>query len=57
MTGGHGQSPDRARLDENLGAAALQLGSDDLREIADATTAIKVQGARYPEELLKMTGL
>jgi len=46
-----------ARLDENLGAAALQLGSDDLREIADVAAVIKVQGARYPEELLNMTGL
>jgi hypothetical protein len=41
----------------NLGAAALQLGCDDLREIMDAAAAIKVQGARYPEELLKMPGL
>ena len=46
-----------ARLDENLGAASLQLASNDLREIEDATAAIKVQGARYPEELMKMTGL
>ena len=45
------------RLEENLGAASLQLATDDLREIEDATMAIKVQGARYPEELLKMTGL
>lgn len=46
-----------ARLDENLGAASLHLASDDVREIEDATSAIKVQGERYPEELLKMTGL
>jgi aryl-alcohol dehydrogenase-like predicted oxidoreductase len=46
-----------ARLDENLGAAALQLATNDLREIEDAAAAIKVQGARYPEELMKMTGL
>jgi hypothetical protein len=42
------------RLDENLGAAALQLGSDDLSEIEDAAAAIKVPGARYPEELMKL---
>jgi aryl-alcohol dehydrogenase-like predicted oxidoreductase len=46
-----------ARLDENLGAASLQLAASDLREIEDAAAAIKVQGARYPEELMKMTGL
>jgi aryl-alcohol dehydrogenase-like predicted oxidoreductase len=46
-----------ARLDENLGAASLELAADDLSEIEDATAAIKVQGERYPEELLKMTGL
>ena len=39
-----------SRLDENLGAAALQLTTNDLREIEDAAAAIKVQGARYPEE-------
>jgi aryl-alcohol dehydrogenase-like predicted oxidoreductase len=42
---------------KRMGAASLQLATDDLREIEDATMAIKVQGARYPEELLKMTGL
>jgi aryl-alcohol dehydrogenase-like predicted oxidoreductase len=46
-----------ARLDENLGAASLQLATDDMREIEYAAAAIKVQGARYPEELMKMTGL
>jgi len=46
-----------ARLDENLGAAFLQLDTNDLREIEDAAVAIKVQGARYPEELMRMTGL
>jgi len=46
-----------SRLEQNLGAASLQLATDDLHEIEDATTAIKVQGARYPEELMKMTGL
>jgi aryl-alcohol dehydrogenase-like predicted oxidoreductase len=46
-----------ARLDEDLGAASLQLAADDMHEIEDAAAAIKVQGARYPEELMKMTGL
>jgi aryl-alcohol dehydrogenase-like predicted oxidoreductase len=46
-----------ARLEENLGAASLELATSDLREIEDAAAAIKVQGARYSEELIKMTGL
>ena len=45
-----------ARLDENLGAAAIELTRDDLREIDQATAAIKVTGARYPEHLEKLTG-
>ena len=45
-----------ARLDENLGAAVLELTSDDLREIDSASSKIKVQGARYPEKLEAMTG-
>lgn len=42
------------RLDENLGAAALQLSSDDLRDITAAAAAITVQGARYPEHLQQL---
>jgi aryl-alcohol dehydrogenase-like predicted oxidoreductase len=45
-----------ARLEENLGAADLELTPDDLRAI-DAASRIKVEGARYPEELEKRTGL
>jgi aryl-alcohol dehydrogenase-like predicted oxidoreductase len=45
-----------ARLDENLGAAVLELTTDDLREIDSASSKIKVQGARYPEKLEQMTG-
>jgi aryl-alcohol dehydrogenase-like predicted oxidoreductase len=45
-----------ARLDENLGAAALELTGDDLREIAAAVATIEVVGARYPEQLTKLTG-
>jgi aryl-alcohol dehydrogenase-like predicted oxidoreductase len=44
------------RLDENIGAVAVELTSDDLREIDNAAAKIKVQGARYPEKLEQMTG-
>ena len=44
------------RLDENIGAVAVELAPDDLREIESATAKIAVQGARYPENLEQMTG-
>jgi aryl-alcohol dehydrogenase-like predicted oxidoreductase len=44
------------RLDENIGAAAVELTSDDLREIESAASKITVHGARYPENLERMTG-
>ena len=44
------------RLDENIGAAAIELTSVDLREIESAASKITVQGARYPEHLEQMTG-
>ena len=44
------------RLDENIGAVAIELTSDDLREIDNAAAQITVQGARYPEKLEQMTG-
>ena len=44
------------RLEENLGAAAVELTADDLREIETAASKITVQGARYPEHLEQMTG-
>ena len=44
------------RLDENIGAVAVELTPDDLREIDSAASKIKVQGARYPEKLEQMTG-
>jgi len=44
-----------SRLEENIGAAAIELAPDDLREIANATARITVEGARYPEELERMT--
>ena len=45
------------RLEENIGAAAVELSPDDLRDIDTAASKIKVEGARYPERLEKMTGL
>ncbi len=46
-----------SRLEENIGAAAIELTPDDLSEIENAAAEITVQGARYPEHLEKMTGL
>ena len=45
------------RLEENIGAVEVELTGDDLREIDGAASKIKVEGARYPERLEKMTGL
>ncbi len=45
------------RLEENIGAAAVELTSDDLGEIESASSKIRVEGARYPERLEQMTGL
>jgi aryl-alcohol dehydrogenase-like predicted oxidoreductase len=45
-----------SRLEENLGAVAIQLTADDLREIEGTAAKIPVQGERYPEHLEKMTG-
>src|SRR5437667_208993 len=44
------------RLEENLGAAAVELTPGDLREIESASSKIKVEGARYPERLEQLTG-
>jgi aryl-alcohol dehydrogenase-like predicted oxidoreductase len=44
------------RLEENIGAVAIELTPDDLREIESAASRITVQGARYPEEMEQMTG-
>jgi aryl-alcohol dehydrogenase-like predicted oxidoreductase len=46
-----------ARLEENIGAIAIELTPDDLRKIDSAASKITVQGARYPEKLEQMTGL
>ncbi len=45
-----------ARLEENLGAANVELTPDDLREIESAAAQIKVQGERYPEDLMRLIG-
>ena len=45
-----------ARLEENIGAASVELTADDLREIDDAASKITGAGARYPEELMKLSG-
>lgn len=44
------------RLEENTGAVSVELTPADLRDINDAASQIKVQGARYPEKLEQMTG-
>ncbi len=44
------------RLDENIGAAAVELTADDLRGIDTTASKVTVQGARYPEKLEQMTG-
>jgi aryl-alcohol dehydrogenase-like predicted oxidoreductase len=43
-------------LEENLGSVAVALAADDLREIEDAASKIRVRGARYPEDILKLSG-
>jgi aryl-alcohol dehydrogenase-like predicted oxidoreductase len=44
------------RLEENIGAVAIELTPDDLRDIESAASNITVQGARYPEHLQKLVG-
>jgi aryl-alcohol dehydrogenase-like predicted oxidoreductase len=45
-----------SRLDENTGSVAIKITSDDLREIDSAASKITVEGDRYPEHLLRMSG-
>jgi aryl-alcohol dehydrogenase-like predicted oxidoreductase len=45
------------RLEENLGAVAIELTADDLQRIASAASKLHLEGARLPEYALKMTGL
>jgi aryl-alcohol dehydrogenase-like predicted oxidoreductase len=44
------------RLEENIGAVAVELTLEDLRQLESAASKISVQGARYPEELQKLVG-
>ena len=44
------------RLDENIGAVSVEITTDDLREINNASSKITIQGARYPEKIEQMTG-
>jgi aryl-alcohol dehydrogenase-like predicted oxidoreductase len=46
-----------SRLEENIGAVSIRLTPEDLRDIDAAASKIKLEGARYPERLEKMTGL
>lgn len=45
-----------SRLDENIGAVAVELTADDLRAIDSGADKITAEGARYPERLEQMTG-
>jgi aryl-alcohol dehydrogenase-like predicted oxidoreductase len=45
-----------SRLEENLGAAAIELMPDELRSIDTEASKIKIQGDRYPEYLAKLSG-
>jgi diketogulonate reductase-like aldo/keto reductase len=44
------------RMEENIGAADVELAADDLKQIEDATSKLSLEGARLPEAMLKMTG-
>ena len=44
------------RLDENIGAAAVELTPDDLRDVESAVSKVAVHGDRYPERLEQLTG-
>jgi len=44
-----------ARLEENIGAVAVELTADDLREIESSASKIMIQGARYPESMERIT--
>ena len=45
------------RLEENIGAVEVELSGNDLREMEAAASKITIQGARYPEEMEKKSGL
>jgi aryl-alcohol dehydrogenase-like predicted oxidoreductase len=45
-----------SRMEENIGAADVELTADDLKLVEDATSKLSLEGARLPEAMLKMTG-
>ena len=45
------------RLEENLGAVNVELTENDLKQIDESASRLKLEGARLPEAVLKMTGL
>jgi aryl-alcohol dehydrogenase-like predicted oxidoreductase len=45
------------RLEENIGAASIELSAGDLQKIEDAATKVTIEGARYSESAERMTGL
>ncbi|MQV98305.1 aldo/keto reductase, partial [Sinorhizobium medicae] len=44
------------RLEENLGALSVTLSNDDLEQIESGAAAIRIEGARYPDEMLRRSG-
>jgi aryl-alcohol dehydrogenase-like predicted oxidoreductase len=44
------------RMEENIGAADVELTTEDLKQVQDATSKLSLEGARLPEAMLKMTG-
>jgi aryl-alcohol dehydrogenase-like predicted oxidoreductase len=44
------------RLEENIGSVSIEFTADELREIDNASSEIKVEGERYPEHLQKLVG-
>ena len=45
------------RLKENIGATSIELSADDIRELEEAASKIKIEGARYPEYMERMAGI
>jgi aryl-alcohol dehydrogenase-like predicted oxidoreductase len=45
-----------SRLEENLGAASLNLAPEELNDLEEAASRITIQGGRYPQELEKLSG-
>jgi hypothetical protein len=43
-------------MEENIGAADVELTTEDLKQVQDATSKLSLEGARLPEAMLKMTG-